>query len=279
MRRSVSCRWLGVLLLGAGRAVVADEGPPQLSGPSLAGPSASAPADAETPGLPPAAATRPMLVIPGVNVPGRVRARNAPLPPLEPAGVATGDDGPQLFGPSSPGPAVSAPALTPSNASPTLPPTTSPPFRPQVRPLPLDSVSEPGVTASRPHERQSPPVANPRTPTDSRAASPVPRRIPSRFGRLLPAPFFAGRGDDDQSAVTVEPSTDPAAEAALKRRIERQIHESLGDRVHDVEVRVVGPEVTIRAKATRFWQRRTVRRSLETLPGLAGYRHKVEILD
>jgi hypothetical protein len=49
--------------------------------------------------------------------------------------------------------------------------------------------------------------------------------------------------------------------------------------VHDVEVRVVGPEVTIRAKASRFWQRRTVRRALETLPGLAGYRHTVEIID
>jgi len=145
--------------------------------------------------------------------------------------------------------------------------------------LPLESVAEPGATVSRPEERQSPSAVNPSTTPESRPGPPVPRRPPSRFGRLLPSPFSAGRGDNDQSAITVEPSTDPASEAALKRRIERQIHESLADRVHDVEVRVVGPEVTIRAKATRFWQRRTVRRSLESLPGLAGYRHKVEILD
>jgi hypothetical protein len=37
--------------------------------------------------------------------------------------------------------------------------------------------------------------------------------------------------------------------------------------------------VTIRARATRFWQRRAVRRSLETLPGLAGYRPTIELLD
>jgi hypothetical protein len=99
------------------------------------------------------------------------------------------------------------------------------------------------------------------------------------LSRFLPAPFATSRSGEPGSAITVEPSTDPAAEAALKRRIERQIHESLGDRVHDVEVRIVGRDVTIRARATRFWQRRTVRRSLETLPGLAGYRPKVEIIE
>jgi hypothetical protein len=105
------------------------------------------------------------------------------------------------------------------------------------------------------------------------------RRPPSILGRFLPAPFAGGRDEGDRSTITIEPSTDPAAEAALKRRIERQIHESLGDRVRDVEVRVVGRDVTIRARATRFWQRRTVRRTLETLPGLAGYRPTVEILE
>lgn len=282
MRRKVACRWLGVLLLGAGRAAVAGEGPPQQSGPSLTGPSAAAAASSETPSLPPAAAeNRPMLVIPGVNVPGRVRARSAPLPPLEPAGMASADDGPQLFGPSSLGPPLTTPALTPSLASPipssAHPTATTPPFRALAQPLPLESVSQPAATVSRPEGRQSPSAVDPAP--ESRAAPPVPRSPLSRFGRFLPAPFSAGRGDNDRSAITVEPSTDPASEAALKRRIERQIHESLGDRVQDVEVRVVGPEVTIRAKATRFWQRRTVRRSLESLPGLAGYRHTVEILD
>jgi hypothetical protein len=95
---------------------------------------------------------------------------------------------------------------------------------------------------------------------------------------LLP-PFSSPRGEAEHSGITVEPSTDPAAEAALKRRLERQIREALGDRVHEVEVRVVGRDVSIRARATRFWQRRTVRRALESLPGLAGYRSSVEILE
>jgi hypothetical protein len=105
------------------------------------------------------------------------------------------------------------------------------------------------------------------------------RRTPGILGRFLPPPFSPGRGGAEPTTITVEPSTDPAVEAALKRRIERQVRESLADRVREVEVRVVGRDVTIRAKATRFWQRRAVRRTLETLPGLAGYRPKIEILE
>jgi hypothetical protein len=106
------------------------------------------------------------------------------------------------------------------------------------------------------------------------------RRSPGILGRFLPAPY-PPRGADDRSrsSIAVEPSSDPAAEAALKRRVEHQIRQALGDRVRDVEVRVVGRNVTIRARATRFWQRRGVRRSLETLPGLAGYRPTIEILE
>jgi hypothetical protein len=124
-------------------------------------------------------------------------------------------------------------------------------------------------------------AASASTPSEAPASQPAPRRPSSFFGRFLPAPLSlsAIRGDNDRSAITVEPSTDPASEAALKRRIERQIHDSLGDRVRDVEVRVVGPEVAVRARATRFWQRRAVRRALESLPGLAGYRHTIELLD
>ena len=65
---------------------------------------------------------------------------------------------------------------------------------------------------------------------------------------MLPAPFAAstGRAAGNRPSIAVEPSTDPAAEAALKRRVERQIHESLGSRVDDVEVRVTGRDVAIR---------------------------------
>ena len=78
-----------------------------------------------------------------------------------------------------------------------------------------------------------------------------------------------------------EPKTksDPAADAELKRRIERQVREALGDRIKSAEVRVVGRNVAIRAEASRFWQRRGVRRTLESLPGLAGYRTTIDVGD
>ena len=265
MRRNVAWRWLGVLLLWAGPVVVAGEEPPPLSGPTPATPAADGP--------PAVSENRPMLVIPGVNAPGRVRARTAPLPPLEPAGTPIAGDAPALFGPSGRVPtspvtfSVPAPAL----AAPARPPGAL------GRPLPLESLPEPAPSVTGPRPAVKPPTSatNP-GPTPAPTA---PRRTPSRFGRFSFSPFTAGRDTDPQSAITGEPSTDPAAEAALKRRIERQIHDSLGDRVQDVEVRVVGRDVTIRAKATRFWQRRTVRRALESMPGLAGYRPTIEILD
>jgi hypothetical protein len=197
-----------------------------------------------------------MLVIPGVNTPSRLRSWNVPLPALEPAGMgaaaAVDDGGPKLIGPSG---MVGTPIAEEGRAlRQPLPPVIQPPSSP--RPAP----SGPSATPA--------------------AAPAAPRRPTSLFTRILPAPLTSGRGDSRAgSAITVEPSTDPAAEAALKRRIERQIHESLGDRVHDVEVRIRDRDVTIRAKATRFWQRRTVRRTLESLPGLAGYRPTIEMLD
>jgi hypothetical protein len=108
---------------------------------------------------------------------------------------------------------------------------------------------------------------------------PAPPRSSSRLGRYLGAPLSTGRGPTETSAITVEPSTDPAAEAALKRRLERQIHEAVGNKVQEVEVRVVGREVTIRARGVWLWQRRSVRRTLESLPGLSGYRPTIEIAD
>ena len=77
--------------------------------------------------------------------------------------------------------------------------------------------------------------------------------------------------------MRVEARSDPAADAALKRRIERQIAQTLGNRVRSYEVRVVGRNVTIRAVPVRFWQRRAVRTTLESLPTLSGYKATVLI--
>jgi len=46
-----------------------------------------------------------------------------------------------------------------------------------------------------------------------------------------------------------------------------------------IEVRVVGRNVAIRAEASRFWQRRSVKRTLESLPGLTGYRTTIDVGD
>src|SRR4051812_48319982 len=110
MRRNVARRALGVLLLSAGPAVtVAGDEPPTLSGPS---PSAATPTSTSSPAGP--AESRPMLVLPGINAPGRIHSRTSPLPPLEPAGPSPGLDEapmpptpggvPELIGPAFPSP-------------------------------------------------------------------------------------------------------------------------------------------------------------------------------
>jgi hypothetical protein len=99
------------------------------------------------------------------------------------------------------------------------------------------------------------------------------------FGRML-----SPRGSNEDigeppSSIRVEPRSDPAAEAAIKRRIENQIQQTVADRARSVEIRVSGRTVLIRAQAARFWQRRGLRRSLESMPMPAGYRSKVEMVD
>ncbi len=63
----------------------------------------------------------------------------------------------------------------------------------------------------------------------------------------------------------------------MKRRIEQQIRATLGDKVQSVEVRVSGRNVLIAARPTRFWQKRGVQRSLESLPALAGLRTRIDL--
>jgi hypothetical protein len=107
-----------------------------------------------------------------------------------------------------------------------------------------------------------------------------PRRgsvIGEMFGRF----FEQGSAEPSRSAprseIKVERRSDPAADNALKRRIEHQIREQLGDRVGSTEVRVVGRRVLIRTHATRFWQKRGVRRTLEALPAISGLQARIEL--
>lgn len=102
-----------------------------------------------------------------------------------------------------------------------------------------------------------------------------------RFG-LTTAPLTPrGRNQPTgrDSSIRVEPRSDPAADAALKRKLEAKVKDAVGNRARDIEVRVVDRNVMIRAKVDRFWNRRNVRRTIETLPALSGYKAKVEIDD
>lgn len=268
----------GVLLFGAGLAAAVEE-PPPLSAPALIAPGGDAgPASpAERPSAPAPSSglgsTGPILVVPGVTAPGRVRSTSR-LPALGPAGPEPSANLPALIAPDgtreprSPGAAATPPRAASGGVS---------------NPLMLESVSGDEPIISTPAPMSSPPPPRPAM-RDAKPVppppSPAPRRPSAFFGRMLTPPFITGRGaGESRSTITVEPRTDPATDSALKRRIERQIREELGDRVRSVEVRVVGREVTIHAKTARFWQRRNVRRTIESLPGLSAFHATVEVDD
>jgi len=108
--------------------------------------------------------------------------------------------------------------------------------------------------------------------------------MPGLLSRFFQPPSADPRRDAPKSSASKGRSKDdsrpePRTDASVKRQIERQIRDTLGDRVRSVEVRVSGRNVLIVAKAARFWQKRTVRHSLETLPVLAGYRARIELDD
>jgi hypothetical protein len=267
-----------VLLVGAGLAVAVEE-PPPLTAPALITPGGDAglAAPAERPSAaapsPGPGGTGPILVVPGVTAPARMRSTPR-LPELEPAGPEPSADVPALIGPGgtmeprSPGAAATAPRAASGGLS---------------NPLTLESVPSDEPIISTPAPMSPPPAPRPAV-RDAKPVppppSPAPRRSSGLFGRMLMPSFITGRGaGESRSTITVEPRTDPAADAALKRRIEHQIQEALGDRIRSVEVRVVGRDVTIHAKTARFWQRRNVRRTLESLPGLSGYHATFEVED
>jgi hypothetical protein len=139
----------------------------------------------------------------------------------------------------------------------------------------------PATGAALPTPRTRTSAARPTAP--DRAASPSPRATQRLLDRLL-APLNAGAGtrrpvDPGEKQITVEHRSDPAGEAAIKRRLEKQVTEKGGDRLRWSEVMVKGRTIHIRARATRFWLRRSLRRSLENLALPAGYQAEVEIVD
>lgn len=269
MRRIGAVSAAVVGLACGGPALGDDDGPPlapPATGPtaSVSAPAASAAAPALPPAVelvpPPSGGNGAVLALPGLRGPARIQAGMA-LPPLEPVGTGETSELP---------PVMSPPVGT------TAPTSTGPTFFP-------------GPAATRgPSTLESVPGGDPpaRVPSSSlsgrreffRGTAPAPRRASGLFGRFFAPPPMLGRSAaDTDDSISVEPRSDPAAEAALKRRIEYQIRQALGDRVQSVEVRVVGRDVNVRTHASRFWQRRAVRRTIETMPALSGLKANVTV--
>ena len=110
---------------------------------------------------------------------------------------------------------------------------------------------------------------------------PAPWRLPGVLGRIMSqSPATSPRGSSAAAAngggkMRTEPETD----ADVKRRIEREIRTTAGDRLQSVEVRVTGKNVLIVARPARFWQKRGLRRTLESLTSTKGYRARIDVDD
>ena len=280
-----------VVLSSAGLALAQE--PPPLEPPSLDVPETNAKEAKPAVVPPPATRTegRPLLVIPGVTAPGRPsstipRPRTVQQAPAVSSSGSISLDRPVAGGGSlEPG----SPARPRSNGSSSTVGVTIPLT---IEPLDDEPAGKAGGTKAtqtpavveRPTLRsladEKPPIA---PLTDEPAPEAGPRRAPSLFGRFLgPArsaapPGLPDRGAQDPCQGRCSPRCRHRRGRA--KRIEREINDSLGDRLRSLEVRVSGRNVLIVARASRFWQKRSVRRALETLPGLAGYRARVDVPD
>lgn len=306
MTRGVLAGGLSGLLFCASLAVAQDQAPP-LTPPALDPPataptpatprprsasgSGSSPASSPTssPTTKPAQAapveSRPLLVVPGVTAPVPSRPGTRPNRPRPVAETGSADDS-------------TAPAAPSTSRASSLPPIELPdadrdPSLTGRSPIPLTLESIPDEppaalgserlpadrsAAPRPPRASSPrPLSEPSAPAASRPAPP--RGSSTMFGRLLGPSGSREEPTSPRSSISVEARSDPAADAAVKRRIEKQVQQAVGDRVRSVEIRVSGRSVVIRAQPARFWQRRAVRRSLETMPLPSGYRARVEMID
>lgn len=147
-----------------------------------------------------------------------------------------------------------------------------------LEPLPMDE--SPGL--GDPEGRQNPPARRPSTtsPRPESLATPPNRR--GRFFGLVPGPMVGPstpRSPSPGRLAAGDSIEDPAVDAALKKRIEKQAREAVGDRARILEVRVAGKDVSIQARGVRMFQKRAVRKSLESIPALSGLRSSIEVGD
>ena len=239
----------------------------------------------------PRPAAGPMLAIPGVTAP---IAR--PRPAVRPQSVSPPQTGVSPF-PSlmdAPPARSAAPITRPPSPSNGFPPIEAlpGPSPHETIPLTIEPLIDLPSPESNPTRSPAPRPATRRTPgggmtdkpveeKESTTPRPAPRRSPGLLGRLFgfpPPPAQAPRSTS-RSPSRRDSESETDAELVAKRRIERQIRETLGDRVSHFDVRITGRNAVIIAQPSRFWFRRSVRRSLEALPALEGYRARIELSD
>jgi hypothetical protein len=260
---------LALTSLVAAGAESGDGDPPDLSPPSemtiISKPSTPTPAPLPTPVKPPGSATpgRPMLAIPGLTTPSTRPSvpSAAPKPASESAPGELSLDAPIEMKPL-PEALPGNPAANSSRSN---------------LPLVLDSST---MDDPSPTTRSTPPGRKPTTPAQP---APMPARRPRLFG------FLAGPSPAPSSSATTaaKPSTpgraivgdDPAVESALKRRIERQAREVVGNRARSVEVKLDGKDAVVQVSGVKMFQKRAIRKQLEGIPALAGLRSTIEVAD
>jgi hypothetical protein len=282
MRRIKTIGALALLVASATQSGADDDAPPLLPPAGIPRPAPSPPSAPSSPAPTPArAAPRETTTAPRSSTPPPAPAPVSATPPR--SGIR-----PRTFLPRQNTPRRdAAPSESDSSPPPLVPPGAlgnGPEPRTAPRPLILESApvgESEAATTPKPRSGQRP---RPSTESKDRAKEPAqtpsPSRFPRLFGRPPAPPASSGRSRNStppDDSITLEPRSDPAADAALKRRLESQAKVAVGNRARAIEVRVVDRKVHIQAKVDRFWNRRTVRHALETLPGLSGYKTTVDI--
>jgi hypothetical protein len=262
------------------------EMPPIVSTPTT--PGSATPRPATPPG------DRAVLALPGITTPASPKPGAASPPIVSSPSTDSSPGGLRLDAPlemkGTPTPLTPLPRVTPS-------PTPSPGRSP--RPLVLESPDEEPVPIDGAPSRTNPSTKRPSTTPriDPQPAPPAQKR--GRLFGLLPGPApspapaptpasststgagssMAGRSNVPGRSVVDGPQSDTAAESALKRRIEKQAREAVGDRARTIDVRIVGKVAVVQARGVKLFQKRGVRKSLESMPGLSGLRTSIEVLD
>jgi hypothetical protein len=229
-------------------------------------------------------------VIPGVTAPGQRPGSTGRSKAALPSGRA---NSPGATSDNSVRSLASPPALG-SPFRPTVPaPATPVPGASSLSSIPLTIEPLENVPprnqapdgSSRPHVGSAGPPGAITADESGRAGAstkPAPWRLPGVLGRIVnqspatpPRDTTRGAAANGRGNARSEPETD----ADVKQRIEREIRRSAGDRLQSVEVRVSGKNVLIAGKPSRFWQKRGLRRTLESLPSLKGYRARIDLDD